>query len=72
MDQRKVARSSAEELGRLVWDTPVTQLAARFGVSDKAIDKWCRGYGIDKPPRGYWAKKYAEVAKLAETRLPQK
>ncbi len=35
------------------------QLAEQFGVSDVAISKWCKRYGIAKPPRGYWAKKAA-------------
>lgn len=30
--------------------------AEEFGVSDQAISKWCKCYGISKPPRGYWAK----------------
>jgi hypothetical protein len=21
------------------------------------VEKWCKGYGIEKPPRGYWVKK---------------
>jgi hypothetical protein len=43
-----------EELRQLVWEIPTTQVAAIFGVSDKAIEKRCRAYGISKPPRGYW------------------
>jgi len=39
-----------------VWEIPTVQLANKFGVSDKSIEKWCRGYKIDKPPRGYWQK----------------
>jgi hypothetical protein len=50
---------SPEELARLVWEMPTTQLAEMLGVSDKAIEKRCRKFGIDKPPRGYWAKLYA-------------
>jgi transposase len=33
-----------------------TKVAEKFGVSDKAIQKWCDSYEIEKPPRGYWAK----------------
>lgn len=54
---RKVIRPSKEELEKLVWEKPTAQLALLFGVSDKAIGKWCHSYGISKPPRGYWSGK---------------
>lgn len=53
---RKVERPNAEELHKLVWSEPTTEIAKKFGVSDKAIEKWCKIYNIDKPPRGYWMK----------------
>jgi len=59
---RKVERPSKEELEKLVWIKPTTRIASYFGVSDKAVEKWCKAYGIEKPPRGYWAKK--QYAKL--------
>jgi hypothetical protein len=72
---KRVDRPTAEELCRLVWTVPTVKLAARFGVSDAAVAKWCREYGVEKPPRGYWAKKkagsiqqIAGVAKLADAR----
>jgi transposase len=49
-----------EELEKLLWEVPTTILAKRFGVSDVALAKLCKRIGIDKPPRGYWAKKAAE------------
>lgn len=52
----KVEWPSKEELTKLVWEKPTTQLSNHFGVSDVAISKWCKSYGIPKPPRGYWAK----------------
>jgi hypothetical protein len=55
---RKVKdRPSKEALQKLVWEKPTTQVARDFGVSDKAVEKWCRGYAIQKPPRGYWMKR---------------
>ena len=57
---RKVERPSKEELEKLLWEKPTIKLAEQFGVSDKAIEKWAKFYGIEKPPRGYWAKKYAK------------
>lgn len=57
INARKVERPSKEELQKLVWTRPTIHIAKDFGVSDKAIEKWCKAYGIEKPPRGYWAKK---------------
>lgn len=57
--QMKVERPSREELQRLVWKYPTKVLAGRYGVSDVAIAKWCKKYGVNKPPRGYWARKHA-------------
>ena len=48
-------------LTREVWKVPTTVLAKRLKVSDAAIAKWCKHWGISKPPRGYWAKKAAGV-----------
>jgi hypothetical protein len=57
LSSRRALRPSKEELEKLVWMKPTTQIANDFGVSGKAIEKWCKAYDIDKPPRGYWAKK---------------
>ena len=43
-------------LEELIWKKPTTHIAKDFGVSDKAVDKWCKKYDLEKPPRGYWAK----------------
>ncbi|MEH1802327.1 MAG: group I intron-associated PD-(D/E)XK endonuclease [Nostoc sp.] len=56
---RKVERPSKEELHELVWTKPTAHIAQDFGVSDKAVEKWCKAYEIEKPPRGYWAKLYS-------------
>lgn len=45
-----------DELERLVWSKPTSQLAAEFGVSDVAIGKRCNALGIVKPPQGFWSK----------------
>lgn len=52
----KVQWPSNEDLKKALWNTPTTKLAKQFGVSDKAINKRCKRLGIEKPPRGYWAK----------------
>src|SRR3972149_3387888 len=54
---RKTIRPSKEELEKLLWQKPTLQLAKEFGVSDKAVEKWAKAYGLIKPGRGYWAKK---------------
>ena len=59
-EYRKVVRPSKEELTKLLWEMPTIKVAAQFGVSDKAVEKWAKSYGIQKPPRGYWAKKASE------------
>ena len=56
-DSHKVPHPSKEELEKLLWEISTSKIAKQFGVSDKAIEKWAKSYGIKKPPRGYWAKK---------------
>lgn len=58
-ESRKKFDISPEKLAKLVWEVPTSQIAADFGVSDKAVEKRCKKYGIPKPPRGYWARLYA-------------
>lgn len=48
-----------EELQDLIWKLSTVKIAALYGVSDKAVEKRCKKLNIDKPPRGYWAKQYA-------------
>jgi hypothetical protein len=45
------------ELHALVWDRPMTKLAAEFSLSDVALHKICRKHDVPTPPVGYWAKK---------------
>lgn len=59
---RRVVRPSKEQLQEMIWLKPTTQIAKDFGVSDKAVEKWCKAYGIEKPSRGYWTKKqYSKI-----------
>lgn len=57
LKSRKVERPSKEDLEKMIWETSVLEVSHKFGVSDVAIAKWCKKYGIPRPPRGYWAKK---------------
>lgn len=47
---------SRRDLYELVWSTPVTKLAERFGISDRGLGKICERHRVPTPPRGYWAK----------------
>lgn len=47
-----------EDLRNLIWSMPTTKIAKQFNVSDNAISKRCKKFGINKPPRGYWEKVY--------------
>lgn len=53
---RKNRRPLQIELEKLVWEQPCTNVAKLYNVTSKAVEKWCKYYGISKPPRGYWAK----------------
>ena len=68
-EETEVTRSSAdagctgsrsamtrEELYALVWETPMSRLAAKFGLSDVGLRKVCVKHSIPTPPLGYWAK----------------
>lgn len=54
---RKTERPSKEVLENMLWKMPTTKIATIYGVSDKAVEKWCKTYNLQKPPRGYWAKR---------------
>jgi len=47
---------SPDELKELIWKYPASTVASMYGVSDKAIEKRCKKFNIEKPPRGYWTK----------------
>ena len=45
-----------EDLHKLVWTAPVSEIASRMGISDVGLAKACRRAEIPLPVRGYWAK----------------
>lgn len=55
--RNKIKWPSKEDLQILLWEKPMTKIAQELGVSDKAIDKKCKKYGLKKPVQGYWLKK---------------
>ncbi len=46
-----------EDVYALVWQTPLSQLAKTFGLSDVGLRKICIRHDIPTPPLGYWAKR---------------
>jgi len=49
-------RPDKEILEKLVWEMPCIKIGEMFGVSDNAVNKWCKYYNITKPGRGDWEK----------------
>ena len=45
-----------DELHKLAWETPMSKLAERFGLSGNGLAKICRRLDIPYPPRGYSGK----------------
>lgn len=54
--KKKADWPESAEMKKMVWSQPTTKIAEKLGVSDKAVDKFCKKHGIPKPPRGYWRK----------------
>lgn len=46
VSRRKIIRPSKVELERMVLELPMTKIAKQFGVSDNAVRKWCKSYGM--------------------------
>jgi hypothetical protein len=60
IERRKVDRPSKEELNELIWSKPMTTLSKELGVSDRAIAKWIKAYGLEKPSIGHWVRMSVE------------
>jgi hypothetical protein len=60
-------RPDKEVLKKLVWEMPCVKIGEMFGVSDNAVNKWCKYYGIKKPGRGDW-----EKIKFGKLEIPKK
>src|ERR1700756_1497515 len=59
---------SREELHQLVWSKPTKIAVKEFDLSDVGLAKICRKLGVEKPPRGYWAK-VASGVRVTKPRL---
>lgn len=62
---------SRRELYDRIWQTPVTQLAKEYGLSDVGFAKICKRHNIPRPPRGYWAQ-LAAGYQLPKEPLPKR
>lgn len=58
----KINWPTNEELMKMIWEKPTIKVAKELGVTDNAVLKRCKKFGIDKPPRGYWEKVYHNTA----------
>lgn len=52
----KIMWPSKEEMQILLWEKPKTHIARDLGVSDQAVEKFCKKHNLIKPPIGYWQK----------------
>ena len=57
--RQAISKPTKAELKQLLWQIPTVKIGAIYGVSDKAVEKWAKKFGLSKPERGYWAKKAA-------------
>lgn len=53
-----------------VWETPISTLAKKYGISDTALRKKCIKLEIPLPPMGYWAKVQAGKDVVRKPDLP--
>jgi len=55
--KQNVIWPNVEDMTRLLWEFPTTVIAKNIGVSDVAINKFCKKHQISKPSRGFWSKR---------------
>lgn len=55
-DRISLSKDEIELLRKQIWEIPTSRLSKIYGITDVAIAKRCKKYGIKKPPRGYWKK----------------
>lgn len=61
---------SIETLRVQLWEMPTSTIARLYGVSDTAVSKWARRYGLEKPSRGYWQKKASASSSIGRATSP--
>jgi hypothetical protein len=68
-EHKKPVLLTRDELHRRVWETPMSRLAAQYGISGNGLAKICKRLEVPYPPQGYWAKK-AAGKRVINYRLP--
>jgi hypothetical protein len=56
MDGQEIVTLTRDELYKLVWSRPMSQLSREYSISDVGLAKICKKHKVPYPPRGYWAK----------------
>jgi hypothetical protein len=46
--------TTREELDKLIWDMPMTEIAKDLNVSTDYVKKWCDEWDISRPDPSYW------------------
>lgn len=46
LDRRKVKRPTKEELSELITTMSFVKIGEKYNVSDNAVRKWCKNYGL--------------------------
>lgn len=59
LERKRPINVTRDDLYRQVWETPMTRLAAQYGITGNGLAKICERLNVPYPPRGYWAKKAA-------------
>lgn len=59
-----------DELYRLIWEKPATEIAKDWGISGSMLTRICQKLNVPKPTVGHWAK-VAHGKKYRKPRLPK-
>jgi len=57
----KITDEFLENLKKLVWEMPLYKIAEKYEIVTSRISEICKQYKIDKPPIGYWKKKFNKL-----------
>lgn len=63
LKRQKAERPSKEKLSELILQKPFIQIGKDYGVSDNAVRKWCKHYGLPATKRDI------ELYKISETKV---
>lgn len=49
-------RFTRDELHRIVWEKPLSQISKQFSITDVGLAKICDRHQIPRPPQGHWTR----------------